>query len=496
MKGQIARGAAWMVLFKLIDRVLGILSTLILARLLLPADFGLVAMAMSVIAVIELASAFSFEIALIQKPRPERVHFDTAWTLNVLLALGCGLMIAALAVPAADFYSEPRVTPVMLVLAGAWFVAGFENVGVVEFRRNMDFRREFRFMAFKRLMGFGLTVALAFLFRSYWALVIGTAFSRIAGVGLSYLMHPLRPRFSLAASRDLFGFSGWLLLNNLLGVGILKAPHFIVGRLNGSAALGLYTIGSELAYTPATELIAPVNRALFPGFSRMVQDRGGFRSTFLDVIAMIILLVIPVSIGLGVVAEPMVRVLLGEKWMGAAVVIQILAPAGAIVALTSNNVSAYFALGRTSLPALILATRIVSLVAALLWLAPAGGVLGVAQAELLAAIASFAVSFPMLLRTLELSLADYFACAWRPLVGGTAMGGVVYGLLAAMGNDGSLTGELHRLMAGVATGAAAYPAVVWLLWRFGGRSSGAESILLERLGVLIASRWPRRSDAG
>lgn len=78
MKREIARGAAWMLLFKAVDRVLGIVSTLLLARLLVPADSGLVAMAMSVIAVIELATAFSFEVAIIQKPHLGRTHFDTA----------------------------------------------------------------------------------------------------------------------------------------------------------------------------------------------------------------------------------------------------------------------------------------------------------------------------------------------------------------------------------------------------------------------------------
>src|SRR5262245_38826014 len=105
-----------MVLFKLVDRLLGIASMLILARLLVPADFGLVAMATSVIAVIELASAFSFEIALIQKPNPERVHFDTAWTLNVLLGLGCGAVIAIAAVPASVLYAEPRLIAVLFTL--------------------------------------------------------------------------------------------------------------------------------------------------------------------------------------------------------------------------------------------------------------------------------------------------------------------------------------------------------------------------------------------
>lgn len=260
----------------------------------------------------------------------------------------------------------------MLVLAAAWLIAGFENVGTVEFRRVIDLRWEFGFMAAKRMVSFLLTIALALLFRSYWARVIGMLLGRFAGVILSYVLHPYRPRFSLAASRDLFSFSGWLLPNNLLGVGILRAPHFFFGRWSGPQALGLYTVASALAYLPATELIAPVNRALFPGFAKFIDDGAKFRPTFMDVIAVIVMVVVPVSIGIAVVAEPLLRVLLGPQWMDAVPVIQLLAPAGAIVALTSNNVSAYVALGRTALAPLIMAVRIGVLIAALVWLAPPG----------------------------------------------------------------------------------------------------------------------------
>src|SRR4029453_3506529 len=103
MRKQIATGAAWMVFFRLIDRSLGIISMAILARLLIPADFGLVAMAMSIIGLIELETEFSFEIALIQKASPERVHYDTAFTLNALLATGGAILTAGLAHPAAAF---------------------------------------------------------------------------------------------------------------------------------------------------------------------------------------------------------------------------------------------------------------------------------------------------------------------------------------------------------------------------------------------------------
>jgi O-antigen/teichoic acid export membrane protein len=158
----------------------------------------------------------------------------------------------------------------------------------------------------------------------------------------------------------------------------------------------------------------------------------------MDVVPVIVMVVVPVSIGIAVVAEPMVRVLLGPEWMDAVPVIRLLAPAGAIVALTSNTVSAYLVLGGTAFPPLIMAVRIGALAAALVWLAPRGGILGVTQAELVAALASLVVSLPMLLRTLRLSVGDDLAAVWRPAAAGAVMGAVVHRVFVAMASESTL----------------------------------------------------------
>src|SRR2546427_12850210 len=113
VNGQMATGAAWTVLFMLIDRCMGLISTVILARLLVPEDFGLIALATSVIAILELLGAFGLDTALIQQPDAGRQQFDTVWTFNVLFGLGMGLVVACLAAPAAGFYGDPQLVSVM-----------------------------------------------------------------------------------------------------------------------------------------------------------------------------------------------------------------------------------------------------------------------------------------------------------------------------------------------------------------------------------------------
>src|SRR5262245_18204541 len=184
---RIAAGAAWMVSFKLLDRSIGIVSVVILARLLGVEDFGLVAMATAIVAIAELLSAFIFDLALIQSQHATSAQHDTAWTLNVLMAAVCALLVAAAPLPAAAFYGDARLGPVMLWLALATWIRAFENIGVVEFRRELSLYREFQFLLVKRVAVFAVTVSAAFATRSYWALVAGILAGSLAGVALSYL---------------------------------------------------------------------------------------------------------------------------------------------------------------------------------------------------------------------------------------------------------------------------------------------------------------------
>ena len=490
MKNAIAKGAVWMVLFKLAERSLGLVSVMVLARVLIPADFGLVAMAMSIIGFIDIATTFSFDIALIQRPKPERKDYDTAWTLNVLIAAGCALAIAALAVPAAWFYNEPRLTAVMLVLAGGWLLQGFENIGVVNFRREMDFAREFRFMASKKVVGFVVTISLAITLQSYWALIAGTVASRFAGVLFSYGMHAFRPRFSLDASKELFSFSSWLLLTNILLGTLHNIPLFVIGRVHGPRALGLYTVGHEIASLPSTELIAPINRAVLPGYSRMATNLQTLREGYVDVISAILIIALPASLGLAAIAEPLVKVLLGDQWLDAIPVIQVLAFSGAIAAMQSNNASGYIALGKQRVLIFILMAHLIVLVPLMMLWGKTFGIVGVAYADLIANMTGFAVGYPVLFKTLKISVGSYCRAIWRPLLAAVAMGFIVYALVRELAGGAVTLAPGWQLAVVIPVGVATYVLGLAALWLAAGRPTGAEASFLAGLTEAV-SRFKR-----
>ncbi len=479
LRSQTARGVAWMILFKLAARSLSFVSTLILVRLLAPEDFGLVAMAMVFIAIMDTISWFSFDVVLIQNQSASRDDYDTAWTFNVLFKTVAALVLLVIAFPAAAYYDEPRVTLLIAILGGAQFVSGFENIGIVNFRKRMEFDKEFRFMFLCKLIGFLVTVPLAFLLRNYWALIAGQVASKVVAVILSYTMDSYRPRFCLRSSRGLFNFSKWLMIGNICGSIRLHATELIIGRLSGARALGLFTVSHELSNTPTTELIAPINRAVFPAYARIADNLASLRSGYLKVISVIALIALPAALGIAATAPLLVPVALGEQWLAAIPLFIVLAFNGALIAMQTNIGSVFLALGRPKVLAGLQAANLVVVVASVIPATHRAGINGAALAFLASTLLLTPLTFALLFNAIKLKLKDYLAVIWRPVVCALAMYFGVSALSAVLLDNTNGVATLTSLLAAIVAGVGLYTALVSVMWWLSGRPDGAESYLLE-----------------
>ncbi len=481
-----------MILLRLADRAIGLISTLVLARLLVPEDFGLVAMAMSVFALLEVLGSFSFDMALIQHQQADRSYYDTAWALTIIYGAVSAVILVALAVPAARFFSETRLVPIFVALAGGAFLQSFENIGIVDFQKDLDFRKEFNFRMMKRVITFVVTMILAFWLRNYWALVVGLLVSRIVGVPLSYALHPYRPRFSVRRSRELWHFSAWLLLNNLVVFAALRGYDFIIGRIAGASALGLYSVAYEVSNLPTTELVYPISRAIFPGFSRLAGDRERLQRALLDSASLIALITFPLGAGIAILAEPAVRLMLGTKWLDVIPLIQTLAIYGVLRTAHAGSGAAYVAVGEPRAITLINLPHLIVGWPLIILLVPAFGLYGTGAALLVAAGIGLAVNLVLSRRLLGLPTGKLLACFWRPTLGTMGMVGAVWLLLRAKPLEASLVGLAIQTIILVAVGAAVYVVLVLTLWLSAGRPHGGEHLVLRSLRVPDA--WRRRAE--
>jgi len=479
-----AKSAAWMVLFKFVERGLGLVSTVILARLLLPSDFGVVAMAMSFISMAEVLTALGFDIVLIHKQDASADHFHTAWTGNFLLGAAITSLMLALALPIAGFYHRPEVAWVVAALAFGPLVSGCDNIGVVVFRKELDFRREFRFQVSRKVAGFVITVPLAFVLRNYWALVVGMLFSRVAGTAISYLMHPFRPRFTLAHFGEFFHFSRWLLLNNVLEFLKDRSSDFFIGRINGATALGVYNISYEFARLPTSEISAPINRALLPSFARMT-GREEIADAYRNAIGMLALLALPAAAGIFAVAPYLVPVIFGARWLEAIPLMQILVFPGVLFLLHSSIAAVLIGRGFPGRIATVNAIDAVLLLTLLAVLPRYYGVAGAAYAVLITAVAGTPLFLHQVRRCLGVRAGVFAGAMIRPALASLLMAAFVHWLLPADGAAMPVAQAALWLLAGIATGMTSYAVLVLALWKAAGGPAGPERIMLDRARGLL-----------
>lgn len=477
---KIAKGAAWMVSFKLVDRGLGLISTVILARLLMPADFGLVAMAMILIGALQLLISFSFDVPLIQNPNAGRDQFDTAWTFNILFSALCALALAMLANVTSQFYREPRLEAVIYLLAIAFAVQGFSNIGPVIFRREMRFDREFKFLLGKRLASVSVTIPLAFWLRNYWALVYGQLAGAFVSLALSYMVSDYRPRLSFKAKVELFHSSKWLMVNNILQFLNGRAAEFVIGRFSGAQTLGVYTIASEISTLPTTELVAPINRAAFPGYSRVASNIDELRGSFANVISTIAVFALPAGIGIAAIADIMVPAVLGPNWIAAIPLIQILAIYGVIQALQTNIGYIYLATGRLHLVAIVGALQFAVLLAFLIPGIIYWGAIGAAWAFLGAIVVMIPVNQTLIAKSLNLSALDFFMKIFRPLLASGIMGLAIWSVKVNL-ELRHLSSYILALIFCILLGALVYFFALYVLWRLASRPNGPERFCFSQM---------------
>lgn len=477
---SVAKGAVFVVAMRWTDRLIGIVSTLILARLLVPADFGIVAMASLVVALLDTLLDLGVNSALVQNREADRHDFDTAWTLRLMQATLAAALIALFGAPlAADYFNDPCVVDVLRVMAVTVLFSGFENIGIVSFQKNMEFGRDFRFFFLRRIVGFVITIALALWLRSYWAMVLGALSGRIAGVGLSYWLHDFRPRFSLARFSRLWSFSQWILVRNLGGYGSAQTDKLIVGRRSDAGMLGAYSLADEISAMPTGEILMPLGRVLFPAFVRVADKPEELRRAFCLALGVQALIALPAGIGLALVAHTAVPLLLGTQWLAAIPLMQWLALMNVAMALTHSSFYLLLALGKIRLQAIIAWVQFALLLTLTLLIFPTSGAEAIAEIRLAVSVIAMLLLLALVLQAIPvLKFRDLISHTWRPLVASCAMGGMLQ--LLDLPADWPLASQLA---VEIGTGGAAYALSILLLWRITGWQSGGESYLLDTLQI-------------
>lgn len=468
---RFATGAGWLYAYRWLERLLDFLAIVVLARLLAPDDFGLVAIAASFATIVEGLSNFDVDKALIRNREDDRALYDTAWTLSVLRGL-----LAALAMWAvAPWVADARMAAVLRVLAVGPILNGLRNPRFVTFERDLVYSKLALLTITAKVVSVAAMLVVAAAFRSYWALVLGQLAYALVGTVLSYLLQPYRPAISLARVSTLAAFSGWLTLASVVTALSMETDKLIVGWLVGVTDAGLYFMTQRVGVLPTQEMLSPLLRILFPAFSGLGDDAPRLRRAARESINVLGSLGLPAGFGFALVAAEFVPLVLGRQWAPIVPLLVVLVPYLGLRSTLSMTLPCVLALGRTRL--LFRVSAAYALVHVPVFVAGTAlfGLPGAIGSIVVAGVLYWSLNAWLLHTLLGITPGQILRELRRPLAATALMVAVVAGLAAVAPLDAlAADAPAVSLVIKVVVGGAVFAGALSAAWRLEGRPAGLE----------------------
>jgi PST family polysaccharide transporter len=317
MEDRAVRGVPWTLLSYGVNRVVLVLTTVVLAHLLAPSDFGIVALAGVALAGLALVKDLGLGGTLIVRRDLDDHTKGTVLTLMMAGGLALALVAAAAAPLLAELFDEPELDGVLAALSLMLLIGGFTGFYEALLQSELEFRRRFWALLAQAAVISVTSIALAVADAGVWALVGGQVLGMVAFAAALVALTPrrIRPAFSRAAASDVFATGRSFLAQSVTSFLRQNADYVVVGQAFGSRGLGYYSMAYRLGEIPYLGVTEPVARVTFPGFARL-RDRGqDVEEPFLKVFRLVALVCCLLGVMLSALAEPFTRVVFGDEWL-------------------------------------------------------------------------------------------------------------------------------------------------------------------------------------
>lgn len=456
-------------------KALDFVSLTVLARLLTPDDFGLIAIAMVFIQVVE--AIFEVPVgAILIRARPlTRALLDTGFTISTIRGLVVFGVLASAALGIARFYSDPRLLWLVLALACAPLARSIASIRIVLYGRRLEARPEFWLEVGSKAASLVASITVAATTGSYWAIAVATLTAPIVSTAGSYFFAPYIPRFRLDEWRSFSGFIGWMTLNQFFSAMLWQFDKLFLGRFVTDRTLGRFYMAGNISTLPFQVIGAPILRP-FSAALALSHARNTLTGAYQKATRGVCLIMAPIIIALSLLAHPIVILLLGDKWESAS-------PWLAFLAVASLP-----ALPMQTLPSLCVALNKAGSIAArsgiefvlylpmvavgYFWL----GIPGVIGAKFLSLVVSAIFSFFLVRSLINLSIREQLANLIEPAVACLVLVIVLMGLTAAIPEPRSRIGLIAYISGIGVFGMMVYGLATIVLWNKTGRRDGVERV--------------------
>ena len=485
LRTRAVRAGGWLALLRAASRFISAVRLIVLAALLRPEDFGLLGVALLAISLVETFSQLGLGEALIQKQESSKELFDTAWVIQVCRGVLLFLLLLTAAPLIGSFFKAPEATSIVRLVSFSLLIRGFTNIGVLHLRRELNYRRLFFYSIAGTVTDFLVSVTLAILLRSVWALVLGMLAGICVSCVLSFLVHPYRPqlRFDPATARQLVRFGQWVFGSSVLVFLLREGDDLFVGKVLGTTALGFYQVAYRISNLPATQITHVVSKIAFPSYSKLQDKPDKLGAAYIHVLTLVSLVSAPLAAGIFYLAPSFVSLVMGAKWEDAIPLIQLLAIFGFIRSIGANAGPLFLSVGRPDLNTKLQLGKVLLMAVTIYPLTMAYGMFGTALTVTLNAVAAKPVTDYLVAKNTRRSVWEIVEPQLWPILAACIMVSVIWSAdLYVFRMEGVL-----QLVVRMVSGALIYSAAMY------GFDRGLKLRTLETLrNTLKELRWSQR----
>ena len=379
------KGVSWIGAIRIVTRLLSFAKTLVIARALAPHDFGLFGIATLVLTFVEIFTETGINVFLMKERENIDKYISTAWIVSIIRGLLIASVIAVSSPFVANFFKAEDALPLLLLISLVPLARGFINPSIIKFQKDLLFQKEFFFRTSIFLIETAISVGLVLLTNNVLSLIIGLLVGVLFEIYLSFMLITPRPKFTfeMPLFKNIIGYGKWITASTVFNYFYQHGDDIIVGRLLGTGALGLYDMAYRISLIPLSDVSDVVTKVTFPVYVKIADDKKRFLRAFLQTMGAIGGLTIPVGILLFFFPEFIISLLLGEKWLGAAPVLKILAIFGVVRALSVFCASLFLVIDKQRVFTLITLVGLVGLSVPIIPLTERYGIVGAGTAALI-----------------------------------------------------------------------------------------------------------------
>lgn len=451
-----------MAILRIFEGLFGFVRLIMLARLLEPRDFGLFGIVVMVMGFIQTFTRPGLWGALVQKKEDIDSDLDDVWTINLFRGALLFISLLMIAPFTSAYFNEPEITSLMRFVGISLLVQGAVNPGIVYFWKELENRKQFIFQISGTISDLVISILCAIILQNTWAFIIGMFARDLMQLIVSHVLvsHRVRFSFSFSRVRKLYHFGLWLMLSGILDFFLQQGSQAVIAKALNPVALGFYVMAAQISFMLCRNIIVIISRVTFPAYSKLQDDINRLSQAFIKTFKIVALFIVPVTVGIFIVADDFIKIFLGEKWLEIIPLLRILLIGTALHAFDRTVYPVFQSIGKPQIETKIRLVQIIIFFGGIFLLVDRMGLLGVGYSFLAGEIFIGFLLWKELVSSTVCSLKSIVQVLTFPMISAILLAGTVFICKSI------LTESIMNFFFYVAAGVLIYIGAVYLLDRY------------------------------